>query len=51
MKGALLLAAAGMLGFAQADVQKLKLKKVPLAKQLVCLPFPIPPFCIDDDAR
>lgn len=34
MKGALLLAAAGMLGFAQADVQKLKLKKVPLAKQL-----------------
>ena len=36
MKGALVMAAAGLLGTAQASgVHSLKLKKVPLAKQLV----------------
>jgi saccharopepsin len=39
MKGALLTAAM-LLGSAQASVHKLKLQKVPLAEQLVCLPFP-----------
>ncbi|EFX00865.1 aspartic endopeptidase pep2 [Grosmannia clavigera kw1407] len=40
MKGALVLAAAGLLGSAQASgIQKLKLKKVPLAKQLESIPI------------
>ena len=37
MKGALLTAAV-LLGSAQAASHKLKLKKVPLAEQLVCAP-------------
>jgi len=45
MKGALLTAAV-LLGSAQADVHKLKLKKVPLAEQLVS----ITPTASADDA-
>lgn len=42
MKGALLLAAAGLLGSAQADgVHSLKLKKIPLAKQLESIPMDV----------
>jgi saccharopepsin len=38
MKGALLGAAAVLLGSAQAGgVHKMKLKKIPLAEQLVCI--------------
>jgi hypothetical protein len=39
MKGALLGAAAVLLGSANAGVHKMKLKKIPLSEQLVC---PIP---------
>lgn len=34
-----LLTAAVLLGAAQADVHKLKLKKVPISEQLVCQPI------------
>ncbi|KAI0023380.1 Asp-domain-containing protein [Xylariomycetidae sp. FL0641] len=39
MKGALLGAAAVLLGSAQADVHKMKLKKIPLAEQLESIPI------------
>lgn len=42
MKSAMLLAAGAMLGSAQAGVHKMKLKKVPLAEQLVRHPSPTP---------
>lgn len=41
MKSSMLLAAGALLGSAQAGVHKMKLKKVPLAEQLVRLPSPI----------
>lgn len=41
MKGALLTAAV-LLGSAQGAVHKMKLQKVPLSEQLVCMPLSLP---------
>lgn len=40
MKGALLTAAAALLGSAHAGVHKMKLKKIPLSEQLVSCRMP-----------
>lgn len=44
MKGALI-AAAVLLGSAQAEVKKLKLKKIPLSEQLVSSPLVVVACC------